>query len=115
MLALGALVFLKGPEPGECGMSKSEPKPWSPRAAGFSFNAMFGVLLKQIKNSFQPFPLRLCVCWCGGGVMGRMCVCVCGVCVVGGLVCVWCVCGVCVWCVCGVFVMCVWCVCVVEV
>lgn len=86
MLALGALVFLKGPEPGEYGMSKSGRKPWSPRAAGFSFNAMFGVLLKQIKNSFQPFPLRLCVCGCGGGVVGRMCVCVCGVC--GGWVCV---------------------------
>ena len=73
-------------------MSKSNRKPWSPRAAGFSYNAMFGVFLKQIKNSFQPFPLRSCVCGCGGP-----CVCLCVVYLWAVCVCVWCICGVCVW------------------
>lgn len=54
-------------------MSKSNRKPWSPRAAGFSYNAMFGVFLKQIKNSFQPFPLRSCV-WVWWAVCVSVCV-----------------------------------------
>ena len=80
-------------------MSKSNRKPWSPRAAGFSYNALFGVFLKQIKNSFQPFPLRSCVCGCGGPCVCLCVWCICGLCV--------CVCGVFVVCVCGVFVVCV--------